>query len=236
MCEIRNKNANLIIAETLIDVTSFYKMAKLDDKQVINDVQNQVRKREQLAINDLLKLYQLNSALENEEKLPLIKGRYNVDLFDLDVLTTMGMYLTKGFMSGATIGAGIDLATGGITLGSVTLIGATVGGLMQTAKHYGLRMRYQLSGYSKLSIDDVIICYLSLRLVDLKESLNHRSHANTSPIKLSKLDTQKWEKGLLPKNLKVARRYLLWSTLNKGTKRNDKKIQSTIEHVAEQFF
>ncbi|SCC19807.1 small GTP-binding protein domain-containing protein [Gilliamella bombicola] len=231
----RNQTANRIIAETLVDVTAFYKMAKLDDRQAITDLQNKVRKREQIAIDELLKLYQFDSTQESEESLPLIKGRYNADLFNVDALKTVGMHLTKGFVSGATIGASIDLATGGISLGSAALIGAAVGSLMQTAKHYGSRMRYQLSGYSKLSVDDVIICFLSLRLIRLKESLNHRSHADMSPVRLSKLDKNEWEKGVLPRTLKVARRYPHWSTLNKGTKRNDKKRQSTIRNVAQQL-
>ncbi|OCG27019.1 hypothetical protein A9G11_00420 [Gilliamella sp. wkB108] len=234
--EYRNHTANLIIAETLVDVTAYYEMAKPDDKQAITDMQNNVRKREQKAINELLRLYQFNFAQESEESLPLIEGRYKSDLFNVDALKMMGVHLTKGFVSGATIGASIDLATGGISLGSAALIGAAVGSLMQTAKHYGSRMRYRLSGYSKLSVDDVVICFLSLRLMCLKESLNHRSHANTSPIRLSKLDKNKWQTGVLPKSLKVARRYSQWSTLNKGTKRHDKKRQSAIREVAEQLY
>jgi len=174
--ESRNHTANKLIAEALVDVTAFYKMAKSDDKQAVTDMQNKVRLREQKVINDLLQLYQFDSTQESEENLPLIKGRYNADLFNLDALKLMGIHLTKGFVSGATIGASIDLATGGLSFGSAALIGAAVGSLMQTAKHYGSRMRYQLSGYSKLSVDDVIICFLSLRLVQLKESLNYRSH------------------------------------------------------------
>ncbi|OCG08999.1 hypothetical protein A9G13_02780 [Gilliamella sp. wkB178] len=231
----RNQTANRIIAETLVDVTAYYEMAKLDDKQVIINMQNKVREREQNAINELLRLYQFDSAQENEENLPLIKGRYKADLFNVEALKTMGMHLTKGFVSGATIGASIDLAVGGTTLGSAALIGAAVGGLMQTAKHYGSRMRNKLSGYSKLSVDDVIICFLSLRLIYLKESLNHRSHANSGPIKLSKLDKSEWEKGKLPTSLKVARGHSQWSTLNKGTKRHDKRRQSTIRKLSEQL-
>lgn len=233
--ESRNHTANKLIAEALVDVTAFYKMAKSDDNQAVTDMQNKVRLREQKVINDLLQLYQFDSTQESEENLPLIKGRYNADLFNLDALKLMGMHLTKGFVSGATIGASIDLATGGLSFGSATLIGAAVGSLMQTAKHYGSRMRYQFSGYSKLSVDDVIICFLSLRLVQLKESLNYRSHANTSPIRLSRLDKYEWQKGVLPKSLKVARRYSQWSTLNKGSKRNDKKRQSVINQVAQQL-
>lgn len=233
--ESRNHTANKLIAEALVDVTAFYKMAKSDDNQAVTDMQNKVRLREQKVINDLLQLYQFDSTQESEENLPLIKGRYNADLFNLDALKLMGMHLTKGFVSGATIGASIDLATGGLSFGSATLIGAAVGSLMQTAKHYGSRMRYQFSGYSKLSVDDVIICFLSLRLVQLKESLNYRSHANTSPIRLSRLDKNEWQKGVLPKSLKVARRYSQWSTLNKGSKRNDKKRQSVINQVAQQL-
>jgi len=231
----RNYTANLIIAEALVDVTAFYEMAKPDDRQAVADMQNKVRKREQSAICDLLKLYQFDSSQENDENLPLIKGRYKADLFNLDALKMMGIHLTKGFVSGATIGASIDLATGGLSFGSAALIGAAVGSLMQTAKHYGSRMRDQFSGYRKLSVDDVIICFLSLRLLQLKESLKYRSHANLSSVKLSKLDKNKWQKGVLPKSLKVARRYSQWSTLNKGTKRNDKKRQSIINEVAKQL-
>ena len=173
--ESRNHTANKLIAEALVDVTAFYKMAKSDDKQAVTDMQNKVRLREQKVINDLLQLYQFDSTQESEENLPLIKGRYNADLFNLDALKLMGIHLTKGFVSGATIGASIDLATGGLSFGSAALIGAAVGSLMQTAKHYGSRMRYQFSGYSKLSVDDVIICFLSLRLVQLKESLDRKS-------------------------------------------------------------
>lgn len=232
----RNQSANLIIAETLVDVTAFYQMAKTDDKQAIVDMQNKVRKREQKAIDELLSLYQFDAEHESEQGLPLIKGRYKADLFNIDALKSMGVHLTKGFVSGATIGASIDLATGGLTFGSAALIGGAVGTLMQTAKHYGSRMRYQLSGYSKLSVDDAIICFLSLRLIRLKENLNNRSHANTDPIQLSNLDNSEWEKGVLPKSLKVARRYSQWSNLNKGTKRYDKKRQSTIRDVAKQLF
>jgi len=53
----------------------------------------------------------------------------------------MGVYLSKGMLSGAVIGAGVDLAAGGVTLGSAALIGATIGGLAQTAKHYGSRIK-----------------------------------------------------------------------------------------------
>ena len=233
--ESRNNTANKLIAEALVDVTAFYEMAKSDDKQAVANMQNKVRQREQKVINDLLQLYQFDLTQESEENPPLIKGRYNADLFNLDALKLMGMHLTKGFVSGATIGASIDLATGGLSFGSAALIGAAVGSLMQTAKHYGSRMRYQLSGYSKLSVDDVIICFLSLRLVQLKESLNYRSHANTNPIRLSKIDKNKWQKGVLPKSLKIARRYSQWSTLNKGSKRNDKKRQSIINQVAQQL-
>jgi len=52
---------------------------------------------------------------------------------------------------------------------------------------------------------------------------------------LSKLDKNEWQKGVLPKSLKVARRYSHWSTLSKGTKRNDKKRQSIINDVAQQL-
>ncbi len=231
----RNESANLIIADALVDVTAYSEMAKVDDTKAIEKMRTHVRNREQKAINELLALYQFNASYESEESLPLIKGRYDTDLFNLEALKLMGIHVSKGLVSGAAIGIGVDIAVGGVTLGAAALIGAAIGGFTQTAKHYGSKVRSRFSGYNKLSVDDVIICFLSLRLIHLKESLNYRSHANTSPIKLTKLDNSQWEKGVLPKSLKVARNYTQWSALNKGTRKHDEKRQSIVENVARQL-
>lgn len=233
---LRNETARRIIAEALIDVTAYSEIAKGDIESIANKMQDTVREREQRAINDLLSLYQFSISQESEENLPIIKGRFDSDLFNKEALKLIGIHLSTGMISGAAIGAGIDLAVGGITLGSAALIGATIGGVAQTAKHYGSRIKHRLSGYTKMTIDDAVICFLSLRLMELIKSLNSRGYANVTPIILSKLDENIWKKGKLPKSLQIARVYPEWSTLNpKGTKKHEQQRQETIFNVANEL-
>lgn len=231
----RNKSANVLIAETLVDITAYCETAKIDDKSAIESMQNKVRKREQKAIDSLLRLYQFDLNFESDANLPLDSGRYESDLFNLEALKLVGVQLSKGMISGAAIGAGIDLAVGGITLGAAALIGATIGGLTQTARHYGSRIKNSLSGYQKISVNDSIICFLSLRLIDLKNSLMRRSHANMKPITMTMLNESLWKKGALPNILKTARAHQAWSSLNKGYQPYDKQRQQVIDELSEQF-
>lgn len=233
--QLRNEAADLIIAETLVDVTSYAVLAASEDKHMISQMQEQVRQREQRAISDLLVLYQFDPIVEDSRLLPLVQGRFVSDLFNLEAIKMVGIRLSKGVVSGALAGVGIDIAVGGITLGSAALIGATIGGLSQTLRHYGKKLKKNLSGYSKLSVDDVIVCYLSIRLIKLKESLAYRSHANFSPIILTNLDETLWQKGKIPKKLKSARAHPEWSSLNKGMKLHDERRQSVIENVASEL-
>ena len=231
--ESRNNLANLIIAEALVDVTAYCEVVNQSDKTaIIAQMQNNVRNREQKAIAALLALYQFSIEQEDENTLPLVAGRFNQDLFNPEALKLMGIHLTKGIISGAAVGAGIDLAVGGITLGSAALIGATVGGLSQTAKHYGNKIKQKLLGYNKLTVEDEIICFLLLRLLQLKASLTLRGHANLSPIIVNKLDDSAWKKGKLPKNLQLVRVHAEWSVLNKKVKKYDERRENTIQAIA----
>lgn len=229
----RNQLANMIIAEALVDVTAYNEIVKDNMPEVAKVMQDRVRKREQQAINELLSLYHFSELQENSERIAVTEGRFDSDLFNKEALKLMGVHLSKGVLSGAAIGAGVDLAVGGITLGSAALIGATIGGLTQTAKHYGARIRQKLSGHNKMTIDDTIICFLSLRLLQLKASLSQRAHANTLPIVLEKLDDALWKKGKLPKPLQIARAHSNWSSLNHPkSKKYDQQRQEVIEDVA----
>ncbi|XKM14619.1 GTPase/DUF3482 domain-containing protein [Orbaceae bacterium ac157xtp] len=229
----RIESATQIVAETLVDVTAYRENAKEDIEQVAQKMQNKVRQREQQAIKELLKLYQFSIEQQSLDELPIIEGRFESDLFNPEALKLMGIQLTKGAISGAMLGAGIDLAVGGITLGSAALIGATLGSLTQTARHYGARIKHRLAGFTSMTIDDEVICFLALRLLQLIESLNVRGHANNNPIILEKLNESLWKKGKLPKPLKIARVHSNWSNLNKKWfKTKDPKRQEVINDVA----
>lgn len=232
----RDYAAKIVIAETLIDVVAYHELVKNNIEAVVKSMQDQVRRREQKAIDDLLSLYQFSVAQESSENMPILQGRFKSDLFNKEALKLMGIHLSKGVISGAAIGAGVDLAVGGITLGSAALIGATIGGIAQTAKHYGARIKQKISGHTNMTIDDAVICFLSLRLLQLKASLNARGHANNMPIVLAKLDENEWKKGKLPKSLQIARAHPNWSTLNHHRyKKHDDQRQEVLEHVANEL-
>lgn len=232
----RNHSAKLLIADALIDVTAYSEIVKKDIAHMAKEMQDKVRNRELQAINDLLTLYQFSIEHEYSQSMPIIQGRFASDLFNKESLKLMGVYLSKGVVSGASIGIGIDIAVGGVTLGSAALIGAAIGGIAQTAKHYGARIKNKLLGYSKMTIDSTVICFLSLRLLALKQSLSLRGHANEAPISLAKLDENIWQKGKLPKALQIARVHPNWSTLNHHkVKRQDQQRQEVLANVAEEL-
>lgn len=234
--QTRQQNAKLIIAEALVDVTAYAEKAKENIESIAKQMQEKVRKREQRAIDDLLNLYCFSVGYDSEENLPLVKGRFSSDLFNFEAIKLVGISVSKGVMSGATIGAGIDLALGGITLGTATIIGATLGGLAQVAKHYSKNIKHRLSGYTKMSIDDAVICFLSLRLIQLMVSLANRAHADRRPIILAKLKDSSWQKGKLPKSLQVSRIHQEWSTLNKfNIRRYSQQRQEVINNVADEL-
>jgi len=234
--QTRQQTAKLIIAEALVDVTAYAEKAKENIESIAKQMQEKVRKREQRAIDDLLNLYCFSVGYDSEENLPLVKGRFSSDLFNFEAIKLVGISVSKGVMSGATIGAGIDLALGGITLGTATIIGATLGGLAQVAKHYSKNIKHRLSGYTKMSIDDAVICFLSLRLIQLMVSLANRAHADRRPIILAKLKDSSWQKGKLPKSLQISRIHQEWSTLNKfNIRRYSQQRQEVINNVADEL-
>lgn len=234
--QTRNDSANVIIAEALVDVTAYHEVAKSHNIELVSKtMQDKVRAREQQAINDLLALYRFQIEQEADENLPLIKGRFSSDLFNKEAIKLMGIHLGKGMISGAAIGIGVDLMFGGITLGSAALVGATLGSLTQTARHYGSRIKNRLSGYTEMTIDDAVICFLSMRLMQLKISLNERGHANNTAIVLTKLDETQWQKGKLPKSLQVARVHSVWSTLNNKKNKHHSQRQEVIFNVAKEL-
>lgn len=231
----RYLSANRLIAETLIDITALSRMAPAEDKLMVSTLQQLVREREEQAIQDLLALYQFEIRVEQAEDLPLIAGRFRSDLFHPETLKQMGISFSKGFVSGAMAGAGIDLAVGGIALGSATLIGAAIGGLSEAARRYGSRISRRLAGQQKMSVDDAIICLCSLRLQQLRDLLTERAHANLQPLLLPQPDYALWQRGSLPKVLRAARAHPEWSSLNKPHRLKSAARQTAVVNLANQL-
>lgn len=228
--QLRRESAYQIIAETLVDVTAASRWVEQGDDVDAekNKLQNAVREREARAIDDLLKLYQFDQNSAQQGDLPLLEGRFDSDLFHKETLKQMGIHVSKGVVTGAVTGAGIDLAVGGLTLGSAATVGAILGGLSQSVRHYGRKISNKLSGKEKLSVDNAVICLLSLRLQALQQRLDLRGHAAQDRVQLSLPQEALWKKGQLPECLSTARAHYEWSSLNKSLRFSDQKRKLAI--------
>jgi hypothetical protein len=168
----------------------------------------------------LLSLYRFRADDARTSALPLTEGRWDDDLFNPETLRQMGVRLSSGAAAGAAAGVGIDLITGGLTLGAAAALGALAGGLWQTFGHYGERIAAKLRGHRELSVDDAILRLVALRQRQLLLALEGRGHAALSPIEVGEpmadagiegaQVAERWRKGSLPAALARARAHPEW--------------------------
>jgi hypothetical protein len=174
----------------------------------------------------LLRLYRFRPGDARSASLPLTDGRWEHDLFHPETLRRMGLNLGSGMAAGAAAGVGIDLLSGGITLGAAAALGALAGGLWQTVGHYRERLLAQLRGHRELTVDDAILRLLALRQLQLLRALEGRGHAAIAPIEVgtgagSGANTsaaadddpvaRRWRSASLPAALQRARAHPEWA-------------------------
>jgi len=171
-----------LIAETLIACSTIH--AGGDD--AVKEVQRQVREREQHLNRDLLALFRFGETDYAPEELPITGVRWDVDLFDAEVLTDLGLSLGSSAVKGAAAGAAIDLVTGFTSLGLATLIGGAIGA--------GIDGAGRLKQYFTMNSDNTettqaamqSLCFLARRACLLVRDLASRGHAATQPVVSSK--------------------------------------------------
>lgn len=229
----RYAEANKIIAEALVNVTAYVNWVDYQHERDIEQLQNKIRQYEHKTIKRLLQLYHFEENEHSLAELPVLQGYLDTDLFNAEAMKLMGIRLSKGIVSGALVGVGIDLAIGGMTLGTATLIGATIGGLSQTVKYYKQKVINQFSGRIALRVDKPVICFMALRLQLLRDQLNIRGHANRARLNITEPERNKWLLGKLPKPLQVASVHPEWSILNHKVKLHDEQRQRFIAHLAD---
>ena len=190
-----------------------------------------VRRREQACVDALLRLYRFRPDDARMDALPLTDGRWDDDLFNPETLRQMGVRLGTGAAAGAAAGVGIDLMTGGLTLGAAAALGALAGGLWQTFGHYGERIAARLRGHRELTVDDAILRIVALRQRELLAALEGRGHAAMTPIEVgggavsgsrlpvaeaTDVATRQWRTGSLPAALTRARAHPEWAAADGG--------------------
>ena len=222
--EERRSAARRLVAELLLDLAA--RRDRLSDASApalevaVARLRATVRRREQDCVDALLRLYRFRADDARATALPLSDGRWDDDLFNLETLRQMGVRLSSGVAAGAAAGVGIDLMTGGLTLGAAAALGAIAGGLWQTFGHYGERIAAKLRGHRELTVDDVILRLVALRQRQLLLALDGRGHAALTPIEVGAAEAEgaelvdevaeRWREGSLPYALEKARAHPEW--------------------------
>ncbi|WP_071873183.1 GTPase/DUF3482 domain-containing protein [Atopomonas hussainii] len=172
-----------LLANLLLDAAAWrQQVAESAAEQAINALQNELKRREQACVEQLLALYGFHRDDALPDHLPLIAGRWGDDLFNPETLKQLGIKVGSGMAAGAATGVGIDLMVGGITLGAAALLGALAGGGVQTARNYGQRLLGKLRGARELTVDEVLLRLLAARGLWLLHALNARGHAATTQL------------------------------------------------------
>lgn len=208
-----------------------------------------VRQREQACVDALLRLYRFRPDDARADELPLTDGRWDDDLFNPETLRQMGIRLSTGVAAGAAAGVGIDLMTGGLTLGAAAALGAVAGGLWQTFGHYGERIAARLRGHRELTVDDAILRLVALRQYQLLGALEGRGHAALVPIDVRGEQAvadevaEAWREGALPYVLEKARAHPEWAVsggatargLNEGGEGGDDGREAALAELVERL-
>ena len=222
------EEANIIIADFLLNVASFVREISEDDDPmpVLEQMQEAVRQSERAMQHNLLNLYKFyDNAVAAT---PLELQAYQQDPFDPGLLKSYGIRTTSGAAAGALLGLGIDAAALGTTLGLGAAIGGIAGGLLSNTSSIADR----ITGVKRLYIDPATLTLLATRAIDLLTALRHRGHAATDATQLiysgAKNDAEMsnndnednvvtpWPPHKLPSELKKARGKPQWSSLSSG--------------------
>ena len=229
----RRKAAYRLIAELLIDVSACRRSVHPDQlEEAIQDLHRDVRQREQACVEALLKLYAFRKDDAQASALPLQEGRWGDDLFNPATMKQLGIKVGGGMAAGAATGAGIDLLTGGLSLGMATVVGAAVGGLTQTLRNYGERLKGKWRGERELTVNDSTLRLLAIRQQRLLNALEQRGHAAQTRIQVNTPQAQQWRDGELAQPLKTARAYPAWSSLNANKPQQDLQRTEEVERLA----
>lgn len=168
------EDGSFLIADFLVNAASLSeKIAEdADPTPTMNALQAAIRQGEYRTASDLLALYKFyHSPLEET---PVAIELQKSDPFDPKQLAHYGIRSATGGGAGLLIGAGIDVATLGTSLGLGTVMGGLLGGSLANAT----AIKDKLSGVQSLSINDNALQVLANRLQGLHHTLRHTGHAS----------------------------------------------------------
>lgn len=174
------------IADTLIQLVAQRLEVQKDSPDAltaaITTLQDRARQLETQSLHTILTLFGFSRDDVRLDALEVRQNRWARDLFDRAALRRFGLEAGANAAKGAAVGAGVDLAVGGISLGAASALGALAGFVFSTGKRYGQELTARLKGHQILCIDDATVKHLWSRLAGLLVSLQQRGHAAQNPL------------------------------------------------------
>lgn len=215
---LRYRAALQLAAAMLVDVTAACRFAPSDDPVALDRARRElidgVIARNRRVVADLLELYGFHPDLYPDLPLPLDAAAWSQGPIDRDRLLAVGRDTGRGAAAGAATGAALDLALGGLSLGTATLIGALTGGGLGSAWQWRDALGDRLRGRRRVVIDDRAAGTLASRALDLIAALEQRGHASESPVHPGTGRSAPWPADKLPEPLREARANPRISSLN----------------------
>lgn len=211
-----------LVADMLIDVAAHVVSVPADDAahaaSAMETLKSRVREREQTCVEQLLELHRFRASDYQAGDLPLIEGRWGVDLFSPAAMKQFGVRTGGAAAAGAMAGLTIDAMVGGMSLGAATAVGAAIGALLGAGHTHARRLIDQVRGWTELRGDDGTLQVLLARQSALIQALLRRGHASMDPIRLTDSNKAMFPKSVvrrLPAGLDEARLKPQWSRLSK---------------------
>ena len=177
-----NQLAELILkaASTRLECSSY--PPKPVESSVFED---KIRALESHYIKNLLRLYEFQAEDLKATPLAIKNDRWQQDIFDAETLKEWGIETSTSALTGAAIGAGIDVMSAGLTLGTATTIGAILGATWKTGQRYKDTLKSKLTKRYYLCLDKATLTLLCLRGLTAIHHLHQRGHASQQAYELA---------------------------------------------------
>ena len=222
--EQRRQAACRLIAETLVSLAALRRSINKEDfadpdtkEAFINDFQNTVATRIRRSMEDLLAIYGFRKEEAEPEILSWLSGQWENTLFDPASLQEATKRLGSGAAVGMAVGLIADIALAGLTLGTGTALGATLGGLgNQNWRHFARKTFNKVFHIEEMILQNEVLLLAAEHLLRLVAVLEQRGHAAASRIALQRDSAQAVDEKLKTVLVKLqpARSHPEWETAN----------------------
>jgi len=183
------RRASLLVADLLADAAQLVERVDRADSRsgaaAEARLRDRLRRYEQRCTDSLLAVFGFDRHDVIAGDLPLVEGRWGIDLFSKAALRRYGVGAGGGAAAGAATGVGVDLVLGGMTLGAAAALGAALGGVAGAFGLSGGRLVRKVRGGDELRASDRTLRLLGMRQMELVSALLRRGHAAVRPVRMT---------------------------------------------------